>query len=214
MLLKNILHAVVAIVWLLPNAVHSQLGQPGQPGQPGPGDPIGPGQPGQPDELAVTPKIAQTSHTGQTSQTAQPVLTFITTASGSQDDVDTETTARLVSVFDEGLSSVSFSLEVSKGFNVTQAHYHCGAAGVSGPIVAYLYGLNPAGVNVNGLLSKGRLTNANILSNTTDFATTPACGITINNIASLYTAILQRLIYLNVHTILNPAGEVRGQVIY
>ena len=34
----------------------------------------------------------------------------------------------------------------------------------------------------------------------------------INNIASLYAAILVGKIYLNVHSEANPGGEVRGQI--
>ena len=39
-----------------------------------------------------------------------------------------------------------------------------------------------------------------------------ACGIPVNNIASLYEAILQRRIYLNVHSVANGGGETRGQL--
>jgi hypothetical protein len=144
---------------------------------------------------------------------SQSSLSLTTYASGPQDFVTTSTSAKLTTEFDPAFNFVDFSLVVSHGVGVTQAHYHCAAAGVSGPIVAFLYGFNAAGVNVNGLLSRGRLYNQNILNNT-DFATTPVCGVTINNIASLYTAIKQDLIYLNVHTIANPGGEVRGQVLF
>ena len=78
--------------------------------------------------------------------------------------------------------------------------------------MAILFGLVPGGVNVNGKLSRGRLRNSDILGNVTDFKNTPLCGVTINNIASLFFAIRKGLIYLNVHTVANPDGKVRGQL--
>lgn len=125
----------------------------------------------------------------------------------------TKTTATLVTTFDEGFSYAQYYLNVKDGVNITQAHYHCAAAGESGPIVAFLFGFVPGGVNIkNGKLASGRLHNSDILSDTTDFQNTTGCGVTIVNIASLYAAILKGLIYVNVHTVANPAGEVRGQV--
>ncbi len=137
---------------------------------------------------------------------SSPVLTFTTFASGSQDDVTSATSATLVTSFNEGFNEFTFRLDVFKGVKVTQAHFHCSPAGVSGPIVVYFYGLNKAGVNVNGQLSSGTLTNAAIQKDL------KGCPVTITDIASLYSAIEKGLIYLNVHTIKNPGGEVRGQV--
>jgi hypothetical protein len=135
-----------------------------------------------------------------------PVFKYTTYASGSQDGITSPTSATLASTFKEDLSSLSFSLDVFKGVKVTQAHFHCSPAGVSGPIVVYFFGLDPSGVNINGKLSSGTLTNSAILKNIT------GCPVTITNIASLYSAVTQGLVYLNVHTVKNPAGEVRGQV--
>lgn len=142
--------------------------------------------------------------------------TFTTVATGAQqghDGVQTTTTATLVTTFDEGMDFLQYTLSVKNGVNITQAHYHCAAAGENGPVVAFLFGFVANGVSVrSGKLSSGRLHNSDILSDVTDFKNTTVCGITIVNIASLYEAILQRRIYLNVHTILYPGGEVRGQV--
>jgi CHRD domain len=122
--------------------------------------------------------------------------------------VVTETTAKVELQFDAGLTQVEFRLDVSKGAGVTQAHLHCARAGVNGPIFVFLFPLTPAGVNVNGTLAKGTFTNADIMSTSGN----AACGTTINNIASLLEAIREGRVYANVHTLANPAGEVRAQV--
>jgi hypothetical protein len=113
--------------------------------------------------------------------------------------------------FDENLTQAGFRLDVLNGLGITQAHLHCGAAGVNGPIVAFLFGLVPAGVNVNGTLATGVLTNASIQP--VDFSTNAACGRTINNIASLHAAALERRIYVNVHSLAFPGGVTRAQLI-
>ena len=41
----------------------------------------------------------------------------------------------------------------------------------------------------------------------------PAIGRPVNNIASLAFAARNGLIYANVHTVANPPGEVRGQLL-
>lgn len=138
-----------------------------------------------------------------------------TQATGAQEGhipVNTKTTASLLTEFDQGFTYAYYMLDVFHGIHVTQAHFHCGAAGENGPVVAYLYkNNNKNGINVNGRLESRFLRNSDIISST-NFATTPGCGVAITNIASLYAAMKKGLIYFNVHTVANPNGEVRGQV--
>ncbi|MDJ0944764.1 MAG: CHRD domain-containing protein [Kiloniellales bacterium] len=144
---------------------------------------------------------------------------FKTVASGAQEiqppgGVLTDTSATLKLDFAEDLSSLRFKLRVFDGEKITQAHLHCARAGVNGPVVAFLFNVapvgGPGGIDVDGLLARGRLGNLDI--EPVDFAANPNCGVAINNIASLFAAVLDGLIYLNVHAEANPAGEVRGQV--
>ncbi len=138
-------------------------------------------------------------------------LRFRIGLSGAQEvpGVTTNTTGGLRLDFDLGLSEAKFRLKVNDGIGVVQAHLHCARAGTNGPVVVFLLGFVPGGVNVDGVLSTGTLTN-------TDFLGADCTGTTgrpINNIASLALAARDGLIYVNVHTILNPAGEVRGQLL-
>jgi hypothetical protein len=64
------------------------------------------------------------------------------------------------------------------------------------------------GIDVDGPLSNGTLTNTNFLA--ADCLT--AIGRPVNTIASLFLAMRDGLIYANVHTLGNPAGEVRSQL--
>ena len=104
----------------------------------------------------------------------------------------------------------TFQLRVFNGVGITQAHFHCGVPGINGPIVVFLFGLNPAGVAVNGVLASGVITNANIVP-AVDFAANASCGLTINNLDSLNAAMRAGKIYTNVHSIAFPGGVARGQ---
>ena len=138
---------------------------------------------------------------------------FDTMASGAQEPepVDTDTTASLELEFQQDLSTVSFDVDVFDGHAITQIHLHCGVAGINGPLVVVLAGENipvggPGGVDVDGFLAAGTLTEADFPSNTTCTS-----GFVISNIASLLAALLNNELYLNVHSESNPSGLVRGQ---
>jgi len=127
-----------------------------------------------------------------------------------QPGIETETAGRFRIQFDPALTTAQFRLRVDQGVDITQAHLHCAPAGVNGPIAVFLFGLvADPGVDVNGLLSEGELTNDNFEEGVDCNAT---CGKTVNNIASLRAAILDGCIYANVHSVVNRGGEVRGQV--
>jgi hypothetical protein len=125
--------------------------------------------------------------------------------------VITDAKARVQIEVEKDLSSFRFRLIVRNGNDVTQAHLHCGRAGQNGPVVVFLSALNPEGQDVNGLLSQGTRRNEHIEPGAA--ACEELIGRPINNIASLAAAAFDGLIYANVHTIQNPAGEVRGQLV-
>lgn len=125
--------------------------------------------------------------------------------------VITDASARVQIHVEKDLSSFRFRLIVRNGNDVTQAHLHCGRPGQNGPVVVFLSALNPEGQDVNGVLSYGTRRNEHIEPGAA--ACEELIGRPVNNIASLAAAAFDGLIYANVHTIQNPAGEVRGQLI-
>jgi hypothetical protein len=136
-------------------------------------------------------------------------LAFRATLTGDQEVPPVETTTRGAGSFraTAGLDQLRYELRVTNGTGVTQAHLHCAPAGVNGPVVAFLFGpANPA-IDVSGKLAAGTIENAQIMATEGE-----PCGATINNVASLYAAILEGRVYANVHTTDNPAGEVRSQL--
>lgn len=144
------------------------------------------------------------------------VFKFQTALSGAQEvtsntppnGVETDTTAEFKLKFDKSLSSADYRLQVRNGRAVVQAHLHCAPAGVNGPVVAFLFGPVSNGVDVDGLLAQATLTNEDII-----IANGMNCEMPITNIASLAFAARKGLVYANVHTLDNPAGEVRGQLL-
>jgi len=135
--------------------------------------------------------------------------TLRTSLAGDQEvpPVETGASGTLNVTFDPDLSKARYDLRVRSGVGITQAHLHCAAAGVNGPVVAFLFGPADPPVDGNGRLASGTLTNADVIETEGE-----PCGRTINNLASLYAAMLDGLIYANVHSEENPAGVVRGQI--
>jgi hypothetical protein len=109
-------------------------------------------------------------------------------------------------VSDDG-TSIDFKLIVANIENITQAHIHCGSAGVNGPVVAFLYGLGPT-VTTNGILSQGTLTEASVIPR----PDSAACPGGVANLADLIAQIEAGNAYVNVHTVAYPGGEIRGQM--
>jgi hypothetical protein len=122
--------------------------------------------------------------------------------------VDTETSGRLQLRFDHKLSQALFRVDVRDAEDVTAAHLHCGSAGVNGPVAVLLFESDDA-EDVDGLLARGTLTNADV----TPVTCAGVDAVEVNNIASLAFAAKAGLIYVNVHTEENEGGEVRGQLV-
>lgn len=126
--------------------------------------------------------------------------------------VQTATRGKAQVVFNTDDTAADFRLQVRRGVRITQAHIHCAPQGVNGPIVAFLAGLNSQGYDVDGIfpwISSAILTDTSVIPS--DLVST--CPNTINNLRDLIAAIRAGNTYVNVHSVDNPGGEVRGQLV-
>jgi hypothetical protein len=121
--------------------------------------------------------------------------------------VDTNAQGQAIVRISDDETSLQFKLIVANIEDVTQAHIHCGAAGVNGPVVVFLYGFGPV-VSPNGVLSEGARTNADV----NPVGSSAACPGGVANFAELVEKIRSGDAYVNVHTLANPGGEIRGQI--
>ncbi|MBY4678433.1 CHRD domain-containing protein [Marinobacterium arenosum] len=136
---------------------------------------------------------------------ADSAVNFRVDLSGAQEVPPVETAATGSGHFhvNQQRSEIRFDLEIVDGIGilgVAGAHLHCAPAGENGPVVAFLAGMNPPSGFDGRLRIRATLTEASILD--------PSCGATI---AELVEAMQQGEVYINVHSLANPAGEVRGQ---
>jgi len=126
--------------------------------------------------------------------------------------VATDTLGLVRVEFARDLSAFNFVLNVRNGRAVTQAHLHCGRPGENGPIIVFLSAPNENGQDVDGQLARGTRANEHIEASAAECEA--LIGQPVRNIASLALAAYKGLIYANVHTVNNPAGEIRGQLIH
>ena len=93
--------------------------------------------------------------------------------------------------------TLSYVLKAN-GAGLTMAHIHLGDKGANGPVVAFLFGPNTAGVSAidaAGTISVAQLSG-------------PLAG----DMAGFIAALNKGGLYVNVHSTGNPAGVLRGQI--
>lgn len=104
--------------------------------------------------------------------------------------------------------ALRYRVRVADIEGVTQAHIHCGLPGVNGPVVAFLFGPNPTGVTPGRVLASGSILPSEVLS----VPDSAACPGGIASLTDLVARIRSGGAYVNVHTLTNPSGEIRGQI--
>ncbi len=108
--------------------------------------------------------------------------------------------------------TLRYRLLVRNIVDVTQAHIHCGPLGENGPVVVFLYPDAPPPQLIpgpfSGLLASGTRTDANIVPQ----PDSPVCPGGVANLDDLLAQMRSGNTYVNVHTLANPAGEIRGQI--
>lgn len=139
---------------------------------------------------------------------------FGASLSGGEEVPPVATNARGRAAFqvNDAATAFRFRLTVFNIMDVTQAHIHCGPAGMNGSVVVFLYPDGPPSQLIPGLfsgvLAQGVRTNADIIP----VPDSAACPGGVANMADLVDKINSGGAYVNVHTLANPGGEIRGQI--
>lgn len=137
---------------------------------------------------------------------AAQTFTLTATLSGGNETpapgVNTGAFGTATVVVDLGARTVAWNVQV---FNfpsgVTAAHIHVGAAGTPGPTVVNFTVPTPAS-NDFGIAGSAK---------DTEFTLRPDQGI--RSADDMFQAILGGNSYINVHSAVNPGGEIRGQLV-
>jgi hypothetical protein len=122
--------------------------------------------------------------------------------------VSTPATGRLTAVIDEDSQLITFKLSYDNlTGNAAVAHIHFGERHVAGGVMVFLCGGGgqpacPPGTSAD---ISGSIMPTNVVGPT-------AQGITAGEFAKVLAAIRSGASYANVHTVMFPLGEIRGQV--
>ena len=98
-------------------------------------------------------------------------------------------------------SMIRYVVNVTGLSNVTEADVHVAKEGKNGPIVLTLFSSKVPVANTTGILSQGNVTSANFQG--------PMMGKQLSNLTDLMQ---KGGVYVNVLTVQNPNGEIRGQL--
>jgi hypothetical protein len=157
--------------------------------------------------LAVATLVAALGLAAAGGAVGTPPAAHVAPLSGAEEVPAVDTKARgigLVKLSADG-ESLSYKLNVANIQDVLQAHIHVGPAGENGPVVAFLYPPGPPPVLIpgrsDGKLASGTITSANLIG--------PLAG---QPLSALVNEIRAGNTYVNVHTVQNPGGEIRGQL--
>jgi hypothetical protein len=120
---------------------------------------------------------------------------------GAKEVPPVNTTASGSATFVNNQTVIDYDLSVSDLYNVTAAHIHQGRAGVNGPIVVTLYKTADPSPGLFGGYT-GNITSSMLEG--------PLRG---QQLSALVDLLSNGQGYVNVHTIRNPNGEIRDQVV-
>jgi hypothetical protein len=115
--------------------------------------------------------------------------------------VRTIATGNAVFQLNTNRTQLRFRLVINNIAKVTQGHIHLGRKGQNGPVVVFLFGPSKFGISVRRGVVRGVLSRRDLVG--------PLQGKTLND---LIREIKRGNTYVNVHTVNNPDGEIRGQI--
>ncbi len=125
---------------------------------------------------------------------------YIANALPSLEQPPKTTTGTGVVTFVDNGSEIDWTMTLTGVTNVTQSHIHLGSTTVaSGAVIINLFFPNrpPETGTLNGFVASGTITNANNSSISLD-----SLRVLFNNGNA----------YVNIHTVVNPGGEIRDQI--
>lgn len=161
------------------------------------------------DDVPPTATIMRTLTAVLTPANEVPPVTGVSSSGEARVIVRTErnlTTGKL------DTASVLVETVVSNIDSVTAAHIHAGAAGVAGPV---MIGLTPTYALVGGQrVARTPPSNATTLNGTLSYVAITRTSAFSGSFTfdSLLARINNGSAYVNVHTIKNGGGEIRGQI--
>lgn len=140
-------------------------------------------------------------------KSGQKVLIFRAHLTGDQEVPPNESAAQGEAIFQlsKDGTELSYKLIVANLEDLHMAHIHLAPAGSNGGVVVWLYPSAPPAVmlpgTTNGVLAEGVITAANLR------------GALLNQpLSALIDAMSADNAYVNVHTMIFPGGEIRGQI--
>src|SRR5919112_3328934 len=99
-------------------------------------------------------------------------------------------------------NSMIFKINVTNIEKATSIHLHKGKVGENGISMMILYKTDFPSAITNGVLSSGNITSANLENQSP-----------VRNLKDLINLMNNGEVYVHVHTVANPAGEIRGQLL-
>lgn len=138
-------------------------------------------------------------------QLAPASFDFSASLSGANEvpPVSTDGTGLATFSLNESQTALEYTLITYGLEGTTMAHIHIGPAGVNGPVAVFLFGPEASGVNRDGLLAQGTITEEDLM---------PTAGVFDGTMAALIENLRAGTAYVNTHTLAYPNGEIRGQV--
>lgn len=129
---------------------------------------------------------------------AQP-SNFKAPLSGDEEVPAVDTRGTGVATFKDRAEGLVFKLNVANLDDVVAAHIHCGEVGENGPVGVTLFSGGPT--SDPGTLAQGTIAEPDADN-----------GCDWEDLDDVVAALESGDTYVNVHTLANPSGEIRGQV--
>ncbi|PGW34300.1 CHRD domain-containing protein [Bacillus thuringiensis] len=128
---------------------------------------------------------------------------FFSKLCGVEEVPAVETTARGKAYFvlSQDNSSLEFKLSLYELNQITMGHLHLGKKGTNGPVVVFLFGPIEKPISIEYAIFTGEITQVDLVG-----------LLAGHSLRDLVNEINAENIYVNVHTVQHPSGEIRGQL--